>query len=92
MWRALFISPYMTENEAAAGVAASAATAEASAATAAAAVAAAATAAATEARITGRGLESSTFQLNESAFCGIGGAFRGCPGGVLVVRGDTRAY
>jgi len=25
-----------------------------------------------------RGLHSSTFQLNLSAFCGIGGAFRGC--------------
>ena len=30
--------------------------------------------------ITGRGLHSSTFQLNLSAFCGIGGAFRGCLG------------
>ena len=26
----------------------------------------------------GRGLHSSTFQLNVSAYCGIGGAFRGC--------------
>jgi len=26
----------------------------------------------------GRGLHSSTFQLNASASCGIGGAFRGC--------------
>jgi len=31
-------------------------------------------------RNTGRGLHSSTFQLNVSAFCGIGGAFRGCIG------------
>jgi len=30
----------------------------------------------------GRGLHSSTFRLNVSAFCGIGGAFRGCVGGV----------
>ena len=30
----------------------------------------------------GRGLHSSTCQLNVSAFCGIGGAFRGCLGGV----------
>jgi len=30
----------------------------------------------------GRGLHSSTFRLNVSAFCGIGGAFRGCSGGV----------
>jgi len=27
---------------------------------------------------TGRGSHSFTFQLNVSAFCGIGGAFRGC--------------
>ena len=32
--------------------------------------------------IVGRGLHSSTFQLNLSAFCGIGGTFRGCLGGV----------
>jgi hypothetical protein len=31
---------------------------------------------------TGRGLLSSTFQLNVSAFCGIGGAFRRCSGAV----------
>ena len=29
-----------------------------------------------------KGLHSSTFRLNVSAFCGIGGAFRGCLGGV----------
>ena len=28
----------------------------------------------------GRGLHSSTFRLNLSAFCGIGGAVRGCVG------------
>jgi len=36
-----------------------------------------------------RGLHSSTFRLDESAFCGIGGAIRGCSGGVLEVLGDT---
>jgi len=30
----------------------------------------------------GRGLQSSTFQLNASAFCGIGGAFKVVQGGV----------
>jgi len=30
----------------------------------------------------GRGLQKSTFQLNVSAFCGIGGVLRGCVGGV----------
>ena len=30
----------------------------------------------------GRGLHSSTFRLNVSTLCGIGGAFRGCLGGV----------
>ena len=30
----------------------------------------------------GRGLHSSIFWLNVSAFCGIGGAFRGCLVGV----------
>jgi len=30
----------------------------------------------------GRGLHSSTFRLNVSTFCGIGGALRGCVGGV----------
>jgi hypothetical protein len=29
-------------------------------------------------RVGGRGLHSSTFRLNVSAFCGIGGAFSGC--------------
>ena len=29
-----------------------------------------------------RGLRTSTFRLNASAFCEIGGAFRGCSGGV----------
>ena len=32
--------------------------------------------------IPGRGILSSTFRLNVSAVCGIGGAFRGCSGGV----------
>jgi len=32
--------------------------------------------------LTGRGLNSSTFKLNVSASCGIGGVFRGCLGGV----------
>jgi len=43
----------------------------------------------------GRGLHSSTFQLNLSALCVIGGARRGCVarvkgvlGGVQVVKGD----
>ena len=31
----------------------------------------------------GRGLPSSTFRLNVGAFCGIGGACRGCLGGVM---------
>ena len=31
---------------------------------------------------TGRGSHSTTFRLTISAFCGIGGAFRGCLGGV----------
>ncbi len=30
----------------------------------------------------GRGLTSSTFRLNVSDFCGLGGAFRGCVGGI----------
>jgi hypothetical protein len=30
----------------------------------------------------GRGVHSATFQLNLSTFCGTGGAFRGCLGGV----------
>jgi len=32
--------------------------------------------------LAGRGLHSSTFRLDVSAFCGIGGAFRGFLGGV----------
>jgi len=36
-----------------------------------------------------RGLHSSTFQLNASVFCGIGGVFRGCLGGCL---GGVRLY
>jgi len=35
----------------------------------------------------GRGLHSSTFRLNVSAFCGIGVAIRGCPGAVQGVLG-----
>ena len=37
-----------------------------------------------------RGLHSSTFRLNVSAFCGIGGAFKGCLGGVQEVLGGIR--
>jgi hypothetical protein len=33
-------------------------------------------------KLHGRGLHSFTFHLNVSAFCGIGGAFRVCLGGV----------
>jgi len=43
----------------------------------------------------GRGLHSFTFQLNVSAFCGIGGAFRGCLGlgfEVEGVLGGVRVY
>jgi len=37
----------------------------------------------------GRSLHSSTFRLNVSAFCGIGGAFRGYLGGACeVLRGN----
>jgi len=36
-----------------------------------------------------RGLHSSTFRLNLSAFCGIGGTFRGCLGGVQGVIGGV---
>ena len=35
----------------------------------------------------GRGLHSSTFRLNVSAFCGIGVAFRSCSGSVYQVLG-----
>ena len=31
--------------------------------------------------VNGRGLHLSTFRLNVSTFCGIGGALRGCVGG-----------
>ena len=37
--------------------------------------------------VAGRGLHSSTFRLNVSAFCGTGGAFRGCLGGAQEVNG-----
>jgi len=37
-----------------------------------------------------RGLHSFTFQLNLSAFCGIGGVFEGCLRGVLGVWGSIR--
>jgi hypothetical protein len=40
----------------------------------------------------GRGLHSFTSQLNLSAFYGIGGACRGCIGGVQQVRGGIRGY
>jgi hypothetical protein len=42
-----------------------------------------------EVDVDGRGLHSSTFRLNLSAFCGIRGAIRGCQG---VVRGGIRRY
>jgi len=38
----------------------------------------------------GRGLRSFTFRLNLSAFCGIGGALRGCLGGVWGCLGVCR--
>jgi hypothetical protein len=38
----------------------------------------------------GRGLHSSTYQLNVSASCGIGGACRGCLGGVSRCKGALR--
>jgi len=38
----------------------------------------------------GRGIHSSTLQLNLSAFCVIGGAVRGCFGCVQGVLGDVR--
>jgi len=40
----------------------------------------------------GMGLHSSTFRLNVSAFDGIGGAFRGCLGGVKGHYGVFRVY
>jgi len=39
-----------------------------------------------------RGLHSFTFQLNVSALCEIGGAFRRCSGGVLGVVGGMTGY
>ena len=41
-------------------------------------------------RVRGRGLHSPTFQLNLSALCGIGGASRGCLGGVREVSGGIK--
>jgi len=40
--------------------------------------------------VPGRGLHSSTFRLNVSAFCGIGGALRGYSRGVYEVVGGKR--
>ena len=40
--------------------------------------------------VRGTGLQSSTFRLIISAFCGIGGAFRGNVGGVHVAAGGMR--
>ena len=37
-----------------------------------------------------RGLHSFVFQLNVSALCGIGGAFRGCLGGVQGASGSIK--
>jgi hypothetical protein len=37
--------------------------------------------------LTGRGLHSSTFRFNVSAFCGIGGAFSDCEGVFRRFRG-----
>ena len=42
--------------------------------------------------VCGRGLHSFTFQLNESAFYGTGGAFRGCLRGIEDVLGSIRGY
>jgi hypothetical protein len=39
-----------------------------------------------------RGLHSSTFQLNISAFCGIGGALRGCLASFQEVAGGMRRW
>jgi hypothetical protein len=39
---------------------------------------------------TGRGLHSSAFRLNVSAFCGIGGAFRCYVGGIQAVSGGVK--
>jgi len=43
-------------------------------------------------RVQGRGSHSSTLRLNASAFCGIGGTFRGCLGSVYDVRGGIRGF
>ena len=43
-------------------------------------------------RAGGRSLHSSTFRLNMSVFCGIGGAFRNCLGGVQEVSMGIRGY
>jgi len=40
----------------------------------------------------GKGLHSSTFRLNVSAFYGKGGAIRGCVGGVMGDEGLFRVY
>ena len=40
----------------------------------------------------GRGLHSSHFRLNVSAFSGIGGAFRGCWGSLWEVAGGIGGY
>ena len=40
----------------------------------------------------GRGLDSSTFRLNVSAFYGIGGALRGCSEGVMGREGVLKVY
>jgi len=39
-----------------------------------------------------QGLTLVHFRLNASAFCGMGGAFRGCLGGVQEVRWRMRVY
>jgi len=39
-----------------------------------------------------RGLHSSSFRLKLSAFCGIGGALRGCLGGAWKVLGNIWGY
>jgi hypothetical protein len=42
-----------------------------------------------EGGIHGRGLHSSTFRLNVSAFCGLGATFTGYSGGVYEVPGGV---
>jgi hypothetical protein len=39
-----------------------------------------------------RGLHIYSFRLNVSAFCGAGGAFRGCLGGIMEVSGGVMGY